>query len=218
MKKIIVLLGLIFLITNVQGQNLRFGISAQPTGTFFKVEPEKDSIITKIENKGLRVGFLYGLLAEFSIAENYAVELNINHVLSGGKFRADYESGKTLNRTKWNLQFVEVPVTIKMRTREFGYLSFYGKFGFAPSFQIKSRGFPNIKFQTQNPDSKEDFEIEANFFSSSLIIGLGTEYSLGGSTALFGGFTFHNGFTQIDRSRDYKVKDAFVAMELGVLF
>ena len=58
----------------------------------------------------------------------------------------------------------------------------------------------------------------------SLIVGVGVEYSVGGRTALVGGLTFNNGFTNVLKGTNDAVGrkpsaiNNFLELTLGVMF
>jgi hypothetical protein len=49
-----------------------------------------------------------------------------------------------------------------------------------------------------------DEQFESSFFSVSMQIGAGLEYSLGGNTSIIGGITFQNGLTTIDSNDEIR--------------
>jgi hypothetical protein len=108
------------------------------------------------------------------------------------------------------LQYIELPITLKLKTNEIGYLTYYLQAGLAPAINIRSRA--DIKFNTQtttlatnstvisNVESDdEDIQDEINNINLSMIIGGGIEYTLSGSTVLLVGVQFNNGFLRCFR-------------------
>jgi len=127
-----------------------------------------------------------------------------------------------------NLQYVEIPVALKMRTNEIGYMRYFGQFGFVPAVNIKHKG--DITTNTNGVSkTTEDVKLtDVNLFAMYLQIGAGVEYNLGGSTSLLGGVTFYNGFTNLVNKkaddpatgsyRNFNAKPAYIALNLGVIF
>ena len=63
------------------------------------------------------------------------------------------------------------------------------------------------------------------FMRMALILGAGAEFNLGGSTRLFAGINFNNGFLNIltgnnsyDPATQNKAKANYLALELGIVF
>lgn len=230
MKKLtLVLLGLIAsqwaFSQSESGSNFRFGITAKPAfPTWFKMETNDQDKISTADNDGIKIGFSYGLFSEFAFAENYSVEININHLLYQGSYTLDHtdehkaalrQAGeKILTSRDWNLQYIEVPISLRMKTNEIGFMTYFGKFGFAPSINVDSR----VDNQYANSEKEGDIPADASLFNTSVIIGGGAMYSLGGNTYLNGGITFHNSLIDIQDGDDYSVKPAFISIDLGILF
>lgn len=226
MKKLTLLLLTLCLTQFVSAQDspFRFGITGKPLFSWFKAESQDADKIDEVSNDGVKIGFSYGLFAEYQFAENYSVEFNINHLLYQGSYKVNYTDAyeeqkinngeKLLEARDWNLQYIELPVTMRMKTNEIGYWTYFGKFGLAPAINVKDRG--TNKFAVR--DNEEDVPIDASLFNASVIIGGGAMYSLGGNTYLNGGLTFHNGLVDIETSDSYNIKPAFISLDLGILF
>lgn len=209
--------------------NWKFGITANPAfPSWFKVESDDKEKITNAENDGINIGFSYGLLSEYQFASNYSLEIQINHLLYQGNYELEWDGEhideknldrrELLRKRSWNLQYIEIPFSLRMKTNEIGYWTYFGKFGFAPSVNIKSRA-ENTKGVGINEDNVEsDVETDASLLDASIIVGGGAMYSLGGSTYLNGGLTFHNSLVDIQTEDTYNVKKAYVSLDLGILF
>ena len=131
---------------------------------------------------------------------------------------------------KHNLQYVEIPLTIKLKTNEIGYITYYGKFGVGTAFLVKARANdvsedPNITLVVEDRDIRD----KINFFRASLIIGAGMEYSLGGNTSFVASIIYNNGFTNVfqknlksitieGETHKVQAKSAYLALNVGVLF
>lgn len=208
-----------------QDSPFRFGITGKPLFSWFKAETQDTDKINEVSNDGLKIGFSYGLFGEYQFADNYSLEFNINHVLYQGSYEIDYteehenkilsDPDKDLLEARdWNLQFIELPVTLRMKTNEIGYWTYFAKFGMAPAINVKDRG--NNKYSQK--ENEDDVPIDASLFNASVIIGGGAMYSLGGDTYLTGGLTFHNSLIDIQDGDNYSIKPAFISLDLGILF
>ncbi|MCF8296393.1 MAG: PorT family protein [Saprospiraceae bacterium] len=234
MKKTIILcVALIFILKMNYAQNeidkFKFGLKATPTLAWLK--PDNNSY----EKDGSSLGFAWGAVAEFYIAANYAISTGVNITYSGGSLKYPHQqlitpidtAIGTLSR-KYSMKYLEIPLVLKMKTNEIGYLSYYGLFGIGSSFNLSAKAKDDFsssdlvggQLTTDDIDIKKD----VSFFRESLIIGLGVEYSLGGRTCLMGGITFNNGFTDILKGNnsidgsEQKAISNYIELNIGILF
>ena len=224
MKKIALVFAVIISVGLISGsskaQGVRMGLTASPSIAWFKPET------ADYESEGVRLGFSYGVVAEFFLAEHYSFATGMNITYLGGKlsFPTEEEFGGTTYNQKervYKLQNLEIPLTLKMKTREIGYNTYFGVFGFGNSINLKATG-EDIYHDSTRPDM--DIKSDIPFFRVSMILGMGVEYSLGGNTALVGGVTFNNGFTNILKGenplsgRKQNARANYIELSLGVLF
>ena len=210
---IVILLCLCIHTVNAQKSDFRCGLKAMPTLVWLK--PDVKGLVAD----GAKLTFSWGFISEYYFADNYAIAGGIDLTSRGGK--------TTTNDTthyEYKLKYIELPITIKMRTNEIGYMRYFGQFGFTPGLNIKAKA--NKKEPAKTEDDI-DIKSEINSFNLGLLIGLGFEYSLGGNTSLVVSTTFNNGF--LDTSKlthkdvnnnvvNDKVISNYVALNVGVLF
>jgi len=171
--------------------------------------------------------FGYGLNFDIFFAPNYAIGTGININNTGGKYSyfASYigddvaDNGIQLPDMKQvglierdlRLQYLQIPLTFKMKTNEIGYITYWVQFGLGLNMNMKALSSDNIDYLLyQNKNTFEweksnrlsssmgtpkDIKNEVNIFSSNLIFAAGIEYSLSGNTSILAGLTFQNGFT-----------------------
>lgn len=165
-----------------------------------------------LERDGYRVGFGYGVQMEFRIQDNYAIASGVQISYRGGsiKYKADSVNIPDLVTT-YKLQYVEIPIALKMKTNEFKKIRYYGMFGFSPGYIIRS------KFDTENLENENAKEY-MNEFNVNMIIGAGLEYTISGSTVFTGGIEFNNGFFDVFDGDEGKGVTNYLGLSLGVLF
>lgn len=209
----------LFLASSVYAQHnrpFRIGFTASPSVSWFM--PETRDFISE----GRRIGFSYGLIGDFRLGDFYAISTGLNISHFGGKLSFDdrkLQQITTVERT-YKLQYLELPVTIKLSTAEIGYFTYYGRFGFAPGVNLSAKA--DDSFVVGNAYTEEvDIKGQTPLLRAALIIGLGMEYSLGGRVSLFGGLTYNNGFTNNIKGEILGVKPSanasFVMLNLGVM-
>ncbi len=122
----------------------------------------------------------------------------------------------------YNLQYLQLPFTVKMYTNEiFNRSRFYLQFG----------GILDLKI-AENPIEKEANPLdiyktrqgENNVFGLldlSILAGMGVEYEIGGSNALFLGLNYQRGLIGINSAKtfsDLSTKNRIFALEMGIKF
>ena len=203
------------------------------------------------------LSFSYGINTEFSLAKNYAIATGLSIV--GTKASVSYpgiyiqqvndtvtlDLPSTVDAT-YRVKYINVPVALKMKTNEIGYMTYYGLFGFDLGAKYQAKGDLTYKKTglTSDPTlNDEDISEKIGFFRAALIIGGGVEYNLAGNTNLVIGFTFSNGFTNyysknqktyktdtkgnvvIDASTNKPIEESkakainnYIALNLGIFF
>ncbi len=199
-------------------QGVRFGIIASPEISWMGAD------IKSIDNSGTRLGFNAGMTMENYFAENYAFVTGISICGEGGKLTYTQDSLAynvhndqiripAGSKVSYKLQYVEIPVGLKFKSNEIGYVTFFAKLGFTGQVNIKARATDSHK-NLENDNISE----EINLFNLGYHFGGGIEYSLGANTALVAGITYTNGFLDVtSRSKD-KVTLNKVALHLGIMF
>lgn len=195
----------------------------------FKFSPNvswltSDNSNMNVGNKSLQYG--YGLNFDIFFAENYAIGtgFNINNTGSTYSYFAQYtgndfdDAGNELTNMKQigsitrdlRLQYLQIPLTFKMKTNEIGYITYWGQFGLGLNMNLKAISNDEIDYlyyqdkntlnwmksnQVSVSSESNDIKNDINIFSSNLIFAAGIEYNLSGNTSILAGLTFQNGFT-----------------------
>ena len=188
-------------------QKFRFGIFASPSVSWLKPQ------VNQIEKLSNRMGFSYGIASEFAFSANYAFATGLQLTSIGGEL--EYADQYTSNagiayagtkRRKYNLKYVEIPMAIKMKTNEIGWIAYYAKFGFNANVLYKSSGDDIILpgsaaklagLESNLTENDADISKDVNFMNVALAIGGGIEYNISGNTHIVVGATFSNGFMNI---------------------
>jgi hypothetical protein len=174
---------------------------------------------------------------------NYAFASGLFLTTLGGGYTTDLSFVENVNsdvlikamETDLNMRYIDLPLTIKMKTNEIGYARYFGQIGVMTSFNIRSKadfevpviagslsdGTPIVSGFTLQED--EDFQGDTNLFRAALVVGGGMEYNFSGNTALLVGITYNNGFTNILNGIEYNGKKAklyndFLELSLGIYF
>ncbi len=201
----------------------RFGLKGAPSISW--INPE----IIEIDYDETGFGFSYGIIGERYFTETYAISSGFFVTHQGGKLhykRVDIHmvndnDDKSLEKRLYKFQFLDVPLTLKMRTREIGYFTYYGQFGVSFGFNIRARA--DDEYYDNSKATDVDISDYTHLFKASLIMGAGAEYSLLGNTAIVIGLYYNNGFSNVLDMGPYNGKKIsgranFVELTVGMFF
>jgi hypothetical protein len=195
-------------ITNAQEQKFHFGLKVAPTIAW--INPD-----TKGLNKdGSKLGFTYGLMGESNFAPNYAFTFGVQVAYRGGILK--YDSVAIYPRTSLVLKYVELPIGIKMKTNEFNRFRYFGQFGLVPGLNLSAKAATDKESNIEAKDNIADINL-------SMMIAVGTEYTISGSTTFLASLEFNNGFVDVltksqDSDPKFKAVSNYVALNLGIMF
>lgn len=163
-------------------------------------------------NTGSALLFGFGGLAEYSFADRYAFSSGFEYLNRGGSLELQDTT------STYRAGYIQIPLQIKMRTREFGYLSYFAEMGFA-------LGFETGEEVSWEPDITSTSSSYISLFDATFRIGLGAEYDLGGQTRLLGRLQYHralaNNLMSDEDSRladQYLYRFDYVSLSVGILF
>jgi hypothetical protein len=218
-------LSLFLFAENAEGQRklqlskFRFGIQASPQLSNLKTSD------IGIKGNGLgNLGVKIGALADYYFRENYAISAGLGFGFNQGGQLLHQKGGNFLKNStltkgslnegtktkplpddvkiRYHINHLEIPLSLKMRTNQFGYLRYYAE---APiitiGFLTKARGDidgDNIKVANENikPDVVP--------LALSWGFGGGVQYDISDNTGLTAGLYFQRVFTDATRNGGYK--------------
>lgn len=242
MKKTILLWAISFFsfLTFSQSESspgFQLGIEASPSIGWFN--PDSDGL----SNEGSKIGFNFGLIGDFNITKNYAFSTGLIIMSTGGEI--EFPDRKNVNalevggRTTADirLNYIQVPLTLKLSTNQIGYLTYFARFGFGLAVNYNAETDEEFEFPASsgtNNFDEVDYADEISLIRTSLIVGLGAEYNLSGNTALVLGLSLDNGINNIlsediydedangngigDRNQDFKSINNILVVNLGIIF
>ena len=219
MQRILVILTFLgaILSLNAQTSRVKFNVEVDPQFAWFSSDDET------VEPDGSIFQVHAGLNMDFYFAENYAFVLGVGiNNLGGNLLYADSTEFSTKGETllvepnqslKLNLQYIDIPVGLKLKTEELGYATYFLQLGFNPMINL------NAKASSEDASfDKVDVKESIITFYLGYHVGIGVEYKLGGSTALIGGLRWSSGFTDVTDNDRANVTLNALSIRLGVLF
>lgn len=217
MQKYVLSLILFLFPATIFSQGLSFSVVFDPQLAWMNSDSKR------IERSGMDLRLGGGLVMDSYFAENYAFSTGLFILGTGGDLRfldsLDFRFGgipDTLSPgsvLKYRLRYVTLPLSLKLKSNEIGYIRFYAHLGLNNHFRVKASG------DLVSGDVKgEDIKDEVSFYNLSWFVGGGMEYSLGGNTALITGIYFTSGIWDIAKSEVYSAQSGSVSLRLGVKF
>ncbi len=194
----------------------KLGIKVAPNLGWIKSDTKE------VEGNGMAAGFTFGLMGDFRLGkDNYALSTGVFMNISGGNqvvkpftlqtsttgdAPVNVNVGVPAHEFARRYQYVEVPIMVKLKTNEMGYMTYFGQLGFGSAFNISAKS-DEYTLTTATPDGfnyseyvaeeKAKHSDETSPFRASLIVGAGAEYKFAGNTAMVFGVNYNNGFTDV---------------------
>ncbi len=217
MKKYLFILILALISMRSFSQDTRFTVFVDPKLSWMS------SDLKAVENNGSKLGVNIGLNMDNFFAQNYAFMTGISIDNTGGNLVFDDDKPLQTNggndtvpagnSIAYKLQYINIPLGLKLKTNEIGYLTFFTHLGINGGINIKATAEVN-DFELDN----ENISDEIRLFNLGYFIGAGVEYSIGGNSAVVLGLTYTNGFIDITDDSDSKVTLSNFAIRIGILF
>jgi hypothetical protein len=214
---------------------IRFGLRAAPSLAWLK--PESPTVLSK----GLSPRFLYGVVFDYRFADYFWFGTGADITYLGGAFSykspseinhkafPDLDAGySVITESKYFAQFLELPLTVKMKTNEINYMVYYAQVGLNPGIRLDAKALHAINGPKQ---SKVKSISDINPLRLAINISGGVEYNLTQTTSLLVGVTYNNGFTNLFKKTSPYVRNSntlkstelilrsnYIALNVGFLF
>ena len=161
---------------------------------------------------GVRFGGTIGFISDIYFAENYAFSTGLNFQFLNGKLNYGdsmlVEGSKKLvygeiSRT-YHFLYVEIPLMIKMKTKTFGKISYFGQIGFGTGFRINATVKEHFVPETGDPvDQQYDFKNGTTLIRESILIGIGCEVHIDESSRILLGLSYSNSLNNVLTGTNY---------------
>lgn len=193
-----------------------------------------DDIFDAAEPNGASVRFSAGPIADFFFADNYAISTGLWYTVKRASFRVpngsftDAQGNSLGSQTIYNLQTIQIPVTVKLYTNEIApdirvYFQLGGTFDGKLAEKAKEENNNLLATLSEQQDEKAAFKP----IDIALYLGAGAEMVLGTNTAIFGGLNYNRGLVNALTGLDYngskinddlKLRNQLVSLEVGIKF
>ena len=208
-----------------QDKSFKIGIKLSPAVGYLKTD------VGDISTNGRPLLFGYGLIFDRMFSENYAIGFGLNMIEFGGhaeytRLHSESESGwprtvQYVERDYKKVKYIEVPLTLKLRTAMIGKMVYWGQFGIGIGYLFSGYADEKLRDNYIQPSSTEafqrfdkdyakddklDIQSELNPIRASMIIAAGAEYPISGSTFFSYGVTYNGGILSMYKNGEKVLK------------
>ncbi len=210
MKKLIVSILMVCAVITAKAQDIRVGMQMSPTISYLSSDGD-------YMDKVNRIKFSWGFVTVYhQEGRNFSWMSGLDITFRGANLEY-IDAEDNIIEAKFNTQHLEIPLSIKMHTREIGYFSYWLKAGVAPSIELKEK----VEFTKNGLDYDLEKDGHIENMGMNLILGVGTQYEISEGTDLFFGLAYSNGmfdsFKDLEGYSDAGYFNHF-ALQVGVLF
>ncbi|HPF00190.1 MAG TPA: porin family protein [Bacteroidales bacterium] len=226
MKKIVlalILFAAFAFTSNAQNEKFfRFGLHANTGLTWMK--PDQDSL----EYQGMKIGLGWGFIGELTIADNFSFATGFDINYMGGKLQKigvnqiyppDTAAVFSKLTSNYRFQFLDIPLTLKMKTNEINYITYFARIGGSIGICLNAKAdeeYSPLSGSQMLSLNDQNLKEERNFFRANFLISGGLEYSLGGTTSALAELSFVNGLTY--QLEDNKSIGNYIMLKFGIMF
>jgi len=176
----------------------------------------------RIDPDGSKFALGYGIVVDYLFNSRYAISTGLNMVHNGGKYsRFNEDDGDRIYDTNLKLQYLEVPLTVKGRSNQVGYFTYFGQIGLTPAIALRTRYDRKFSDNTVDEIDNEKANDFVRIPNMGLTLAAGVEYAILPETSLFAALYFNNGFLSIlekEERGDDKVAVSYLGLKVGVFF
>jgi hypothetical protein len=190
----------------LSAQDFRYGIYLSPLISWFRTD------IDEVKNEGSRAGINIFVTAEKDLTKSWSFTSGLGYITSGGRLKSsksevfrfpDFTSTVAAGEPViYHLQYITVPVGLRIKTEEIGYLRYFGEFGLDPKVVVSGKAdIPSASIKGRSAMT------EIRRFNAGFHLMGGIDYSIDGSTSLILGLGFENNFFDITKDVDGQEQD-----------
>ncbi len=196
-----------------QIEDFRLGVQVTPTFSWIRTNNNL------INSNGTNLGIHLGLLGDIVLSETFSVDIGLGLSFNkGGTLRHDI-GGNLLPKSelsdhlfnsgtkplpddvdiKYSLQYLEIPISLRMRTKEFGYIKYYIE---APilTWGLRTQARGDIDGIGISKLERENISGDVTIYHLSWGFGAGVEYSISMNNSLIFGIYYNSTLTDITKN------------------
>ena len=165
------------------------------------------------KSQGTRFSYNYGLVVDINFTENYTFSTGLNINSFGGKLNytdsiklnsSDTVGVRGLMDRKYRIDYIEIPLFLKLKTNQMGYYTPFVQLGLRNDFRLSAFSDDEFIYGGKS-EINEDVDIvdESSFYTLSFSIGIGTEYAISRSFSAYAILSYDNGLTSAINGENY---------------
>jgi hypothetical protein len=199
---------------NDHSPKFRMGLSG--SGVLSWINPDADEAVAN--GDGTRFNIQYGLHLDFRLGanENYYFSTGLFLMNTGGTLvhqgslvednSEDAFVPGTVTTIDHRINYLNIPLTMMLRTKEIGYVTYFARVGADAGINISSSYDVSEAEPGEPTQTREDVSDNlAGLFRAALHIEAGIEYNISGSTRLFASLEWNDGLNNIFTD-DYQIQ------------
>jgi len=172
-----------------------------------------------VNSESAVLGYDFGISGDifFSENEHYSLLTGVQIINTGGKI--GYRPGNNFqfsgynvtsgSEIKYRIRYIEVPMSIKLKTNEFHRLYYWGLFGLSGMINIGAKGDAS-----DGAFRKANISDEVNMFNLAMNVGAGVDFDLGANNSISAGLIFQNGLTDVTTDNAFADKTIVNSLKL----
>lgn len=212
MKRILLTLSIVILMTIngfAQYKPFQFGLSIAPSVSMTK------SNCDIIDDCVSKLSYNFGFKGNFYFVENYGFSTGFNLLnLRGGYSFKDKKNGDISSSIK--CQYLEIPLTMMMRTEKIGKARIVGNIGYGMGFRLNS-----VQENTNAKGNIVEMDNQFRLLRHAFIVKLGAEFNVYKSSCLSVFLAYNNNFSNIykkDNPLEHNVSLNNLCLEIDFVF
>jgi len=201
----------------LNAQDYRYGIYISPLISWFRTN------IDEVKNEGARAGFDFFITAERNLTSNWSFTSGLGFITSSGRLKSsnssvfrftDFTTAVAAGEPViYRIRYITVPVGIKIKTEEIGYLTYFAEFGLDPKVVVSGKAdIPSAHIKGEKAMT------EIRRFNTGYHFNGGVDYSIDGNISLMLGLGFENNFFDITKDVDGQETDRTTQRLLKFIF
>lgn len=161
------------------------------------------------ESQGSRFSYNYGLIVDVNFTENYTFSTGVSINSFGGKLKySDTITDQRLDTAtiirKYRMNYLEIPLFLKLKTNQMGYFTPFVQLGLRNSFRLSAFADDELFYDAKTVETEDiDIADETAFYTLSFSVGLGTEYAISNSFSVYAIISYDNGLTSVINTKNY---------------
>lgn len=244
----LIIAGTTFTAVNAQSKadkvfkTFRFSLYAGPT--FNSLKPVTNTAKDGNDNYSVKkikgnVGFSFGLGADYNINERYTVFSGVSLDWRGGTINATHDNtipSSTFVRSseiKYNLQYLTLPIGLKMKAAQFDKIKVFAQTGIDLSFLLSQKGDYNVMLSDTAKTIKKGEKEKLGDFAKAIpvnigwMLGVGGEYEITEKNSVYLTILYRNGFSDVTTPKlnkdgykfaDGNIRSNTIAVRVGYYF